>query len=220
MEGDPLVSVIMPVRNEAAYIERSLGTVLAQDYPADCLEMLVVDGLSTDGTREAVLAHAAQRPGLRLLDNPGRIAPAALNVGLSQARGEIVVRVDGHCEIAPDYVRRCVEHLQAGFEGAPIEAVGGPIETVAESDEAAAVALAMGSGFGVGGAALRTIRGRGALGASSRFGLTATSPTPERNGDVSSATWWIFVRPRPGTTTDPDAGTADPVEQCPFLVQP
>ena len=163
MEGDPLVSVIMPVRNEAAYIERSLGTVLAQDYPADCLEILVVDGLSTDGTREAVLAHAAQRPGLRLLDNPGRIAPAALNVGLSQARGEIVVRVDGHCEIAPDYVRRCVEHLQAGFEGAPIEAVGGPIETVAESDEAAAIALAMSSWFGVGGSAFRTIDDRALL---------------------------------------------------------
>ena len=55
----PLVSVIMPVRNEAAYIERSLGAVLAQEYPADCLEILVVDGLSSDGTRQAVLAQAA-----------------------------------------------------------------------------------------------------------------------------------------------------------------
>lgn len=55
---------------------------------------------------------------------------------------------------------------------------------------------------------------------SSRFRLSGNYRTPERDGDVSSATWWIFVRPRPGTTTDPDAGTADPVEQCPFLVQP
>ena len=164
MEGDPLVSVIMPVRNEAAYIERSLGTVLAQDYPADCLEILVVDGLSTDGTREAVLAHAAQRPGLRLLDNPGRIAPAALNVGLSQARGEIVVRVDGHCEIAPDYVRRCVEHLQAGFEGAPIEAVGGPIERGTERGGAGAIGLAVSSWVGRGGSDFLTIDCRGQLG--------------------------------------------------------
>ena len=163
MEGDPLVSVIMPVRNEVAYIERSLGAVLAQDYPADRLEILVVDGLSGDGTREAVLAHAATRPNLRLLDNPAGIVPPGLNIGIRQARGEIIVRVDGHCEIAPDYVRLCVEHLLAGHEGAPIEAVGGPIETVAESDEAAAIALAMSSWFGVGGSAFRTINDRALL---------------------------------------------------------
>lgn len=55
---------------------------------------------------------------------------------------------------------------------------------------------------------------------SSRFRLSGNYRTPEREGDVASATWWIFVRPRPGTTTDPDAGTANPVEQCRFLVQP
>ena len=156
----PLVSVIMPVRNEAAYIERSLGAVLAQEYPADRLEILVVDGMSGDGTRQAVLAHAATRPNLRLLDNPAGIVPPGLNIGIRQARGEIVVRVDGHCEIAPDYVSRCVEHLLAGHEGAPVEAVGGPIETVGETDEAQAIALAMSSWFGVGGSAFRTIKDR------------------------------------------------------------
>jgi glycosyltransferase involved in cell wall biosynthesis len=156
----PLVSVIMPVRNETAYIERSLGTVLAQDYPADRLEILVVDGMSRDGTREAVLTHAAADPRVRLLDNPAGIVPPGLNIGIAQARGEIVVRVDGHCEIAPDYVRRCVEHLLAGHEGRPVEAVGGPIETIGETDEAAAIALAMSSWFGVGGSAFRTIKDR------------------------------------------------------------
>ena len=156
----PLVSVIMPVRNEAAYIERSLGAVLAQEYPADCLEILVVDGLSSDGTRQAVLAQAAADPRVRLLDNPAGIVPPGLNIGIAQARGEIVVRVDGHCEIAPDYVRRCVQHLLAGHEGAPVEAVGGPIETIGETDEAAAIALAMSSWFGVGGSAFRTIKDR------------------------------------------------------------
>ena len=156
----PLVSVIMPVRNEAAYIERSLGAVLAQEYPADCLEILVVDGLSSDGTRQAVLAQAAADPRVRLLDNPAGIVPPGLNIGIAQARGEIVVRVDGHCEIAPDYVRRCVQHLLAGHEGAPVEAVGGPIETIGETDEAAAIALAMSSWFGVGGSGFRTIKDR------------------------------------------------------------
>ena len=91
----------MPVRNEAAYIERSLGAVLAQDYPAERLEILVVDGLSTDGTREMV-GRMARPPRVRLLDNPAGIVPPGLNIGIAQARGEIVVRVDGHCEIAPD----------------------------------------------------------------------------------------------------------------------
>lgn len=160
MESLPQVSVIMPVRNEAAYIERSLGAVLAQDYPADRMEILVVDGMSGDGTREAVLAHAATDARVRLLDNPAHIVPPGLNLGIQQSRGEIIVRVDGHCEIAPDYVRRCVERLLAGFEGAPVEAVGGPIETVGETEEARAIALAMSSWFGVGGSAFRTVRDR------------------------------------------------------------
>uniref|UniRef100_UPI0035B2093B glycosyltransferase n=1 Tax=Promineifilum sp. TaxID=2664178 RepID=UPI0035B2093B len=99
----PFVSLIMPVRNEAAYIARSLGAVLAQDYPTDRLEILVVDGMSDDGTREAVRALQATCPTLYLIDNPARIVPPALNIGLRHARGEIVVRVDGHCEIAPNY---------------------------------------------------------------------------------------------------------------------
>ena len=152
----PLVSVIMPVRDEAAYIERSLGSVLAQDYPADRLEILVVDGMSNDGTREHVAAARAIRPNLRLLDNPRGIVPPGLNIGIAQARGDIIVRVDGHCEIAPDYVRRCVEHLLV--DG--VEAVGGPIETIGETDEAQAIALAMSSWFGVGGSAFRTINDR------------------------------------------------------------
>ncbi len=156
MDNLPLVSVIMPVRDEAAYIERSLGSVLAQDYPADRLEILVVDGMSHDGTREYVAAAQAARSNLRLLDNPRGIVPPGLNIGIAQARGDIIVRVDGHCEIAPDYVRRCVEHLLAGG----VEAVGGPIETIGETEEAQSIALAMSSWFGVGGSAFRTINDR------------------------------------------------------------
>jgi len=89
----PFVTVIMPVRNEAAYIERSLGAVLAQDYPADRLEVLVVDGLSTDGTRD-IVGRMAQPPRVRLLDNPAGIVPPGLNIGIRQARGEIVVVCD------------------------------------------------------------------------------------------------------------------------------
>ncbi|MEZ4517537.1 MAG: glycosyltransferase family 2 protein [Chloroflexota bacterium] len=153
MQSMPFVSVIMPVRNEAAYIERSLGSVLAQDYSADCLEILVVDGMSDDGTREMVLAHQADHPNIHLIDNPAGIVPPGLNLGIRRARGDIVVRVDGHCEIAPDYVSRCVQHLLE--DG--VDAVGGPIETIGETPEAEAIALAMSSWFGVGGSAFRTI---------------------------------------------------------------
>lgn len=146
----------MPIRNEQAYIERSLGAVLAQDYPAELLEILVVDGMSKDGTRELVLDIAANDARVQLLDNPAGIVPPGLNLGINQASGEIIVRVDGHCEIAPDYVSHCVQHLlEDGVDG-----VGGPIETVGETTAAQAIALAMSSWFGVGGSAFRTVKDR------------------------------------------------------------
>ncbi len=154
----PFVSVIMPVHNEAAFIERSLTAVLEQSYPSERLEILLADGRSTDNTRECV-ARLVQRYSainVIVLDNPGRTAPKGLNVGLGQACGEIIVRVDGHCEIAPDYVAKCVQHLRQG----KADGVGGPIETVGETVCARAIALAMSSPFGVGGVAFRTIRDR------------------------------------------------------------
>ena len=146
----------MPVRNEASYIVRSLDAVFAQDYPDDRLEVIVADGMSTDGTRARVESEQSRRPSLRLVDNPRRTAPAGLNAALRVARGEIVIRVDGHCEIASDYVKRCVSHLSSG--GA--DAVGGPITTVGENRLAEAIAAAMSSAFGVGGSAFRTIQGK------------------------------------------------------------
>ena len=93
----PMVSVVMPVRNERAYIVQSLNAVLQQDYPADRVEVIVVDGMSTDGTAEHVRLLQAVHPNLRLIDNPGRTAPKALNLAIDASKGEIIVRVDGHC---------------------------------------------------------------------------------------------------------------------------
>jgi succinoglycan biosynthesis protein ExoA len=154
----PAVTVILPVLNEAAYIGRALAAVLGQDYPKERLEILVVDGMSTDGTRTIVeeLGHSHPEARLRLIDNPGRIVPAGMNIGLGQASGDIVVRVDGHCEIAPDYVRRCVEHIaKDGVDG-----VGGSVDTVGETRTAEAIAVAMSSRFGVGDSAFRTEPGK------------------------------------------------------------
>lgn len=95
----PLVSVIVPVRNEAACIERTLAQLVAQRYDPDRFEILVIDGQSTDGTQGLVAGFAQRHPNVRLLDNPRRLSSAARNLGVQQARGEILVVVDGHCEL-------------------------------------------------------------------------------------------------------------------------
>ncbi|MCP3958339.1 MAG: glycosyltransferase family 2 protein [bacterium] len=151
------MSIVMPVRNEGAYIDRSLGAVLAQDYPPDLIEVLLIDGGSDDDTRQRARVLAERHPGveIRILDNPKRIVSHALNIALAAARGEVIARVDGHCEIAPDYVRNGVRHLIED----EVDGVGGPLETVGEGEVARCIALAMSSRFGVGGAAFRTAVG-------------------------------------------------------------
>jgi len=154
---EPFVSIIMPVRNEADYIELSLGSIAKQSYPMERIEVLIADGMSDDGTREAV-RDIAQATGLdvQILDNPKRIAPSGLNVALDHAKGDIIIRVDGHCELDPDYVANCVELLEAN----KADGVGGPIETIGEGLTADAIAIAMSSKFGVGGSAFRTVDDR------------------------------------------------------------
>ena len=151
----PFVSLIMPVRNEADFLDESLGAVIAQDYPAERLEVFVADGMSTDGTRAMVEALAASHPTrqITVVDNPGRIVATGLNAALRVARGDIVVRVDGHCRIAPDYVSRCVDHICRD----DVDGVGGSINTIATSDIGRVIAAAMSSRFGVGGSAFRTL---------------------------------------------------------------
>src|SRR5512138_1515663 len=110
----PYVTVIMPIKNEQECIHRSLGAVLDQDYPADRMEVLVVDGMSTDRTHEIIrkIIEESGRSGVRLLENKGRIVPTGLNLAVRQAKGEIIVRVDGHTVIARDYVKQCVLALR------------------------------------------------------------------------------------------------------------
>ena len=150
----PFVSIILPVRNEARFLSRSLGSVLSQDYPVNRMEVIVADGMSTDGTRGIVESLQRQHPNLRLIDNPGLIVSTGLNAALLQTRGEIIIRVDGHCEVESDYVRCCVTHLlEDGFDG-----VGGPLETIGETPVAGVISVAMGSRFGVGNSAFRTTK--------------------------------------------------------------
>jgi succinoglycan biosynthesis protein ExoA len=124
--SEPYISVIMAVRNEASHIARTLDAVLRQDYPAAAMEILVADGESDDATLE-IIRRLDTDGRIRILTNPGRIQSAGLNLAIQQARGDIIVRVDGHTIIAPDYVRQCVQALaqtHAANVGGRMEPVG------------------------------------------------------------------------------------------------
>lgn len=142
----PTVTVLVPTYREEAHLDATLASVEGQTYER-IVEVLVVDGRSDDRTREIAAARGAL-----VLDNPKRIQAAALNLGLAAARGEVIVRVDGHCVLAPDYVERCVGALEA--TGAAI--VGGAMTPVADGWVQEGIAAAMSSPFGAGPARFHT----------------------------------------------------------------
>jgi glycosyltransferase involved in cell wall biosynthesis len=128
MSALPFVSVVIPMRNESAGIADLLASVQAQDYPAERFEILVVDGDSSDDSASVVQRIAARDPRVRLLHNPKRIVPSALNIAIRAARGEIIARVDGHTTLATDYLRIGVETLTrtgADNVGGRMDAIGG-----------------------------------------------------------------------------------------------
>jgi glycosyltransferase involved in cell wall biosynthesis len=145
-EQFPSVSVIIPMRNECDHIHACLQSLLKQDYPLNQIEILVVDGRSTDRSRQVVEEYARQRPNLELLDNPKQSTPAALNVGIRRALGEVVLRIDAHSRIPVDYVRQCIFALrQSGAD-----AVGGVMCPIGQGYIGQAIALAVSSRFGAG----------------------------------------------------------------------
>ncbi len=146
----PSVTVIMPIRNEADFLDRSLGAVLDQDYPPERLEVVIADGMSTDDTRAVIARLRAAHPriAVTVVDNPSRIVPTGFNQALARSRGAVIVRVDGHTVIARAYVRECVAAL--GRSGA--DNVGGRMEAVGDGWFGRAAARATSSRFGVGGA--------------------------------------------------------------------
>lgn len=152
----PFVSILIPIRNEADYIERCLDAILAQDYPPEQTEILVADGMSDDGTTEILKIYDEDFARVTVYDNPKRIVASGLNLLTAHAKGEILIRVDGHCIIAPDYVSNCVRHIQE----AHVDGVGGPMHSIGEDHIAQVIALAMSSKFGVGGSSFRTESGQ------------------------------------------------------------
>ena len=149
----PFVTVIIPCLNEAASIRQCLNSVIANDYPKDRLEIVVMDGGSVDGTRSVVQSYQDCVPSVRLLDNPKKTAPSALNAGIKAARGEIIVRLDAHSFYASDHISKSVRYLiEWGADN-----VGGVWEIVPRSDTliGRSIACALSHRFGVGNARYR-----------------------------------------------------------------
>lgn len=140
----PLVTVLIPARNEEHFIAECLDSVLGQSY--DNLDIVVVDGASDDRTAEIVDDYAARDHRIRRVVNPARITPVSLNVGLAAARGELLVRIDAHSTVPANYVERAVQHLSSGDWGG----VGGRKDAVGLTPAGRAIAAALASPFGVG----------------------------------------------------------------------
>src|SRR6266571_747065 len=154
-----IVSIIIPVRNEEEYIRACLQSLVEQNYPASECEIIVVDGQSSDRTREIIEEIGERNSQVRCLDNPAGIVPTAMNIGIRAARGEVIIRADGHNVYPRDYAANCVKWL----EETGAENVGGPWLTVAADDSFSARLLAaiLSSPFGVGNSKFRTSREEG-----------------------------------------------------------
>ena len=109
---EKFVSIIIPCRNEEKFIEKCLDSIIANGYPKDRLEILIGDGMSEDKTREIVRRYTQRYSFIKLFDNPKKIAPAAQNIGVKNAKGEIIMIMDAHVIYARDYILKCVKCLK------------------------------------------------------------------------------------------------------------
>ena len=147
----PFISIVLPVRNEEKYISDCVASIFAQDYPADQMEVIFVDGRSEDRTvallRELQKAH----PQIQVFDNPNRTVPYAMNIGIGHSRGEVIVRLDAHAEYPPDYVRLSVETLLSQ----DCDNAGGVFVTRGRGFMGSAIAEMLKTPLGVGNATYR-----------------------------------------------------------------
>jgi len=151
-----LVSVIIPCRNEEKYIGRCLDSIIGQDYPKEKLEVLVMDGMSEDRTREIIKNFQFSNSDfqIKLIDNPQKFTPFGLNIGIKNSKGEVIIRMDSHAAYQKDYISKCLSYL----EKYKADNVGGIIKTIPAEDTliARAIAVCLSHFFGVGNSYFRT----------------------------------------------------------------
>ena len=141
------VSIVVPVRNEQAYIQSTLEMLLVQDYPRDSFEIIVVDGQSDDATRDIVNRIARESRNVRLVDNPRQWSSAARNIGVEKSRGDLILIIDGHCELKN---RSHLSDLADAFHRSGADIIGRPqpLRIVVASSLQRAIAEARASRLG------------------------------------------------------------------------
>ena len=149
----PLVSIIIPCRNEGKFIGKCLDSIIGQDYPKENLEVLVVDGMSEDRTRNIVEQYTKKYPFIRFLDNPKKITPCALNIGIKNAKGEFILWMSAHNKYEKDYISKSIKYLKE-YQA---DNVGGIMVTLPRNKTfiGKAVVNVLSSPFGVGNSVFR-----------------------------------------------------------------
>lgn len=153
MTTAPRVTVLLPCRNEERYLQECLDSILRTSWPRDRLEVLVIDGRSDDLTRAVAEEYARRHPVVTVLDNPGRIVPTGLNIGIRAATGDVIVRMDAHVVYPPEYIGTLVKALEeTGADNVGACIVTHPAD---ESPRARGIALALSHPLGVGNSYFR-----------------------------------------------------------------
>ena len=152
-DTEPFVTLIIPCRNEAAFIQGCLDSVVRNDYPQQLMEIFVLDGMSQDGTRELIQSFIKQYKNMTLLDNAALTIPSAMNIGIRKAQGSVIMKIDGHAVYPSDYIRKCVD----GLRQYDAENVGGVITAVPRDNTilGRSIVLSLSNIFGIGNSTFR-----------------------------------------------------------------
>jgi len=149
----PFVSIIIPCRNEEKFIGKCLDSIFVNDYPEDKCQILIVEGFSSDRTKEIVKEYVEKNGNSTLLYNTGKMVAKALNIGINNARGEVIIIMDAHCIYQKDYISKCIKYL---YEY-KVDNIGGILVTLPGNSSivAESIAFALSHPFGVGNAYFR-----------------------------------------------------------------
>lgn len=149
-----MLSIICPIYNEEKYIAKCIDSILAQDYPHDDMEVLLVDGMSNDKTRDIISNYTSQYSFIRLLDNPYKIVPQAMNIGIQNAKGNVIIRLDAHAIYELNYFSvlvTCLERLGADNVGSVCKT-----DVLNKTSKSLAIREVLCNKFGVGNSMFRT----------------------------------------------------------------
>lgn len=148
------ISIICPIYNEEKYIAKCIESVIAQDIDKENIELLLVDGMSIDRTREIVDGYIKQYDWIRLLDNPDKIVPYAMNKGISESKGDVIIRIDAHTHYANNYISALSNALYK-YEATNVGAVC-YTDVLNKNSKTEAIKEVLSNPFGVGNSLFRT----------------------------------------------------------------